>query len=54
MIGRSYAMKVGMPADIVLFDASEAATIVREIRPALAGWKRGRKTFENPRGRVLR
>jgi cytosine deaminase len=54
MIGRSYAMKVGMPADIVLFDAPEAATIVREIRPALAGWKRGRKTFENPRGRVLR
>ncbi|WP_244598458.1 amidohydrolase family protein [Rhizobium tubonense] len=53
LIGRSYGLKAGMSADIVLFDAPDAATAVREIRQPLAGWKRGCKTFERPRGRLL-
>jgi cytosine deaminase len=54
LIGREYGLEVGMPADIVLFDAPSAVAAVREVRPALAGWKNGRKTFERPRGRLLR
>jgi cytosine deaminase len=42
-----------MPADIVLIDAPDAISAVREIRPALTGWKRGRKVFERPRPRLM-
>jgi cytosine/creatinine deaminase len=53
LLGRRYGLEVGMPADIVLFDAPGAVSAVREVRSALAGWKNGRKTFERPRGRLL-
>jgi cytosine deaminase len=45
LIGMSYGLQVGMPADIVLLDAPDPASAVREIAPAVAGWKGGVKTF---------
>lgn len=45
LMGRQHAIAVGEPADLVLFDAKNAADAVRRCAPALAGWKAGRKTF---------
>jgi cytosine deaminase len=41
-------VKVGAPADIVIFDASSGADGVATIAPAIAGWKNGRRTFFRP------
>jgi cytosine deaminase len=48
-----YGIEVGAAADLVLFDAASPAQAVAEIAPALAGWKRGRPTFERPVPRLL-
>ena len=45
MIGRKAAIEVGAVADLVLFDATDAADAVRRIAPALRGWKAGRESF---------
>ncbi|MBO9100744.1 MULTISPECIES: amidohydrolase family protein [unclassified Rhizobium] len=54
LMGRERHIKIGAPADMILIDGNDPAEIVREIRPVLAGWKSGRKTFERPRGRLIR
>ena len=45
MLGRAAALAPGAAADLVLFDASDAADAVRRIAPALRGWKAGRESF---------
>lgn len=39
-----YGLEIGMPADIVVIDATTPEQAVAEIRPPLAVWKRGRRT----------
>ena len=46
IMGRSANLRVGAPADMILLDANDAASAIRSIAPALAGWRGGRKTFE--------
>lgn len=53
LMRRQRNLTVGTPADIVVLDAPDAVSAVREIAPTLAGWKHGRKTFERPRGRLV-
>lgn len=45
MIGRKAAIEVGAMADLVLFDATDAADAVRRVAPAQRGWKAGRESF---------
>jgi len=54
LLGADYGLVDGAPADIVLIDASDAVSAVREIAPVIAGWKAGRKTFSRPRAQLLR
>lgn len=54
LLGMSYGLQVGMPADIVLLDTDDPASAVREIAPALAGWKNGVKTFVRTPAELLR
>ena len=49
LLGGSYGLTVGAPADIVLIDAPDAVTAVRTNALTLAGYKRGMKTFTRPR-----
>jgi cytosine/creatinine deaminase len=44
----AYGLKVGGPADIVVLDATDPVSAIREIAPALCGWKAGRKSFSRP------
>lgn len=53
LMGRRHGIEVGAAADLVLLDAATPAEAVRRIAPALAGWKRGRKTFERPAPHLL-
>jgi cytosine deaminase len=53
MMGRSYGITIGAPADLVLFDATNPSDAVRRIAPPLQGWKAGRQTFVRPRGMLL-
>ena len=41
---QDYGLDIGMPADIVVIDATTPEQAVAEIRPPLAVWKRGRRT----------
>ena len=54
MGGAPRQLTEGAPADIVLLDAPDPAAAVREIAPALAGWKAGGQTFSRPRAQLLR
>jgi cytosine deaminase len=54
LMGAEYGLVEGAAADIVLIDAPDAASAVRQIAPVVAGWKRGRKTFSRPRPTLLR
>ncbi|MGR3805679.1 amidohydrolase family protein [Marinibacterium profundimaris] len=49
-----FGLSTGGAADIVLIDAPDRASAVREIAPVIAGWKSGRQTFERPRARLLK
>jgi cytosine deaminase len=49
-----YGIREGGPADIVLIDARDGASAVREIAPVVAGWKRGVQTFARPRAHLMR
>lgn len=44
----TYGLKLGGPADIVVLDANDPVSAIREIAPALCGWKDGRKSFSRP------
>jgi cytosine/creatinine deaminase len=49
LMGKEHVgVKVGAPADIVIFDASSGADGVASIAPAIAGWKNGRRAFFRP------
>jgi cytosine deaminase len=50
----NYGIREGGLADIVLIDAPDEASAVREIAPVIAGWKRGVQTFSRPRARLVR
>ena len=43
-----YGLGLGGPADIVVLDATDPVSAIREIAPALCGWKNGRKSFSRP------
>lgn len=48
-----YALDVGAPATLVLFDAVSGADAVARLSPAVTGWKNGRQTFLRPAPRLL-
>jgi cytosine deaminase len=49
LLGRdAHRLAEGGPADIVVLDAPDARTALREIAPTWAGWKRGRPNFRRP------
>lgn len=54
LLGAEYGLTEGAAADIVLVDAPDPVSAVREIAPPIAGWKAGRKTFTRPRATLLR
>lgn len=40
-----YGIAIGSPADMIMLDRQSAASAVRELAPALTGFKRGRRTL---------
>jgi cytosine/creatinine deaminase len=51
---KDYGLAVGHPADIVVIDARSPAEAVATVAPVLCVFKRGRRTVERPRARLLR
>lgn len=49
-----YGVAVGHQADLVAFDAPDAAGVVAELAPALWGMRAGKRSFERPRARLIR
>lgn len=54
MLGASHGLTVGAPADMVIFDAPDAISTIRQVAPALAGWKRGRPSFRRAEVSIYR
>ncbi|MBX9455364.1 MAG: amidohydrolase family protein [Rhizobium sp.] len=48
-LGAPHGLSVGADATIVLVDTSGPKAVVREIARVVAGWKNGRKSFDNGR-----
>jgi cytosine deaminase len=48
LMDRDAKIEVGMPADLLAFDAASEASVVRTIASPLTGWRAGRKTFQRP------
>ncbi|RUT31415.1 amidohydrolase [Arsenicitalea aurantiaca] len=48
LMGRSYGLAPGGPATLVVLDAPDAITALRELAQPLAGWKDGHQTFRRP------
>ncbi len=46
LMRQDYGLRVGAPADLVLFDAATPAQAIAELSPALTGFKHGHRTFE--------
>ncbi|NLS17200.1 amidohydrolase family protein [Rhizobium sp. P40RR-XXII] len=53
VMGRDYGLKPGAQADIVVVDAVDSLSLVREIRQPIAGWKNGKQTFTRLQARLL-
>ncbi|MCO6188651.1 amidohydrolase family protein [Rhizobium sp. L1K21] len=53
LLGKAYSVRVGGQADIVLLDCSGPEEAIRIVARPLAGWKRGRKSFEAPKARIF-
>ncbi|MEF2073041.1 amidohydrolase family protein [Consotaella aegiceratis] len=53
VIGMTARLAVGEAADLVVLDAADPASAVREIAPPVAGFKNGRQTFDRPAPRLL-
>jgi cytosine deaminase len=53
LMRRDYALRPGAPADIVILDAADPLSAIREVRLPIAGWKGGLQTFSRPRARLL-
>lgn len=52
-MGWENTLAVGAPADLLLFDAPDAGSVVRRLTPPLAGWRSGRQTFARPEPTIL-
>ncbi|TIX87022.1 amidohydrolase family protein [Rhizobium sp. P44RR-XXIV] len=53
LMRRDYRLEPGATADIVVVDAADPLSLVREIRQPIAGWKNGRQSFIRPQPRLL-
>ena len=53
LMRRDYRIEPGAPADIVVADAADPLSMIREIRQPIAGWKNGKQTFIRPQPRLL-
>jgi len=53
LMRRDYRLEPGAVADIVVVDAEDPLSLVREIRQPIAGWKNGKQTFIRPQPRLL-
>lgn len=53
-LGKSHELAVGEPATIVLLEAKDGISAVREVARVVAGWKDGRQSFDNCHPRLLR
>ncbi|WP_047453172.1 amidohydrolase family protein [Rhizobium rhizogenes] len=53
LMRREYALQQGASADIVILDAADPLSAIREVRLPIAGWKNGLQTFSRPRARLL-
>ncbi|MDL2402043.1 amidohydrolase family protein [Rhizobium mayense] len=53
LMRRDHTLKPGSPADIVILDAENACSAIREIGLPLAGWKGGRQTFSRPKPNLI-
>lgn len=49
MRNQDYGVAIGNPADLVIVDAPDEVSALREITPTLMGFKRGRRTFTRER-----
>ncbi|NKJ06500.1 amidohydrolase family protein [Rhizobium sp. SG741] len=54
LMRRNYGLEPGATADIVVADAADPLSMIREIRQPIAGWKNGKQTFVRPQPRLLR
>jgi len=54
LMSAPYGLVVGAQADIVLLECDGPSAAVREAVPVIAGWKRGRKSFDNGPRKILR
>ncbi len=50
---KDYGLSVGNPADLVVIDAKTPGEAVATVAPVLAAFKRGRRTLERARARLL-
>jgi cytosine deaminase len=50
---KNYGLTPGCDADFIVFDAPSPAAVIAEISAPVMGYKRGRRTFERPQGRLL-
>jgi cytosine deaminase len=50
---KDYGLTPGCHADFIVFDAPSPAAVIAEISAPLLGYKRGKRTFERPQGRLL-
>ena len=53
-LGATHGVAPGNEATIVLLDSAGETAAIREIGRVIAGWKRGRKSFDNGRPRLHR
>jgi cytosine/creatinine deaminase len=53
-LSKPHGLSIGQPATIVLLEAKDGVSAVREIARVVAGWKDGRQSFDNGRPRILR
>ncbi len=49
---KDYGIRIGNPADIVIFDATTPEQAVAEVRPPLVAFKRGVRTVTRPRAEL--
>ncbi|MFK3799415.1 amidohydrolase family protein [Pseudomonas sp. NPDC088444] len=49
----NYGLTPGCHADFIVFDAPSPAAVIAEISTPLMGYKRGKRTFDRPVGRLL-
>jgi cytosine deaminase len=53
-LGARYGLSAGQPADVVVLDAPDPISAIREIASPLVGWKRGQMVFQNGRAQLMK